>query len=107
MSLGEDILLSDCGKASVCRELTINGVGGITDIDVSGIVSDGGACVCVDCRVVGSTSGSAGTMVGFAVSGPLSRSSLQVASFSDIKRMGGSLDNPSMWVKQQIVRVRS
>ena len=42
----------------------------------SGMVSDGETGICADCKVVALTSGSAGAMIGFAVSGPLSRFSL-------------------------------
>ena len=70
----EDVFISGSDERSAWGEF---GVGGIIQVGgSSGMVSDGGTCICADCRAVALTSGSAGTMIGFAVSGPLSRSSL-------------------------------
>lgn len=71
LSLDEDVFLSGSGERSACGEF---GVGGITKVGDSEMVSDGKTCA--DCRAVALTSGSAGAIVGFAVSGPLSRFSL-------------------------------
>ena len=74
LSLDEDVFLAGSGESSGCEEF---GVGGITKLGASEMISDGRTCICVaDCRVVALTSGSAGAVIGFAVSGPLSRSSL-------------------------------
>lgn len=96
--LDEVELLSGGGERAVSGEDGIEETGsGTTEVYVSGMVSGGGgAGICAECKVVTLTSSSAGTMVGFAVSSPLSRSpSSLLTLFSDIKRMGGSLDNPS------------
>ena len=74
LSLDEDAFLSGDGERSASGVLSIDGIGGIAD--ASGMVSDKETCVWEDRRVVGLTSGSAGKMVGFAVSGPLSMSAL-------------------------------
>ena len=76
----EDIFLLGGGERSACGEF----VSGMGD---SGMDSVGRTRIC---------SGSAGATIGLAVSGPLSRFPLYVASFSDIKRIGGNPDNPSM-----------
>lgn len=73
LSLDEDVFLSDSGERSACGEF---GVGVISKVGALEIVSDGGTCICADCRAVALPCGSAGAMVGFAVSGPLSRFSL-------------------------------
>ena len=76
LCLDGDVFLSGSGERSTCGEF----VSGITKGGTSGMVSDGGACVCVDCNVVAFVvalaSGSAGVMLGLAVPGPLSRFSL-------------------------------
>ena len=90
LTLDADVFLS---SRSACGEF---GVGGITEVGASRMVSDEGTGICADCGAVALISGSAGAMVGFGVSGPLSRLSLQVASFSDTKRIGGNPDSPSM-----------
>ena len=73
LDLDEDVFPSGSDERSACGEI---GVGAIAVVCVSGMVSDGRTCICADCRAVALTSGSAGAVIGFAVSGPLSRLSL-------------------------------
>jgi hypothetical protein len=74
LSLDEDAFLSGDGERSASGIVSIDGIGGIAD--ASGMVSDRETCVWEDHKIVGLASSSAGKIVGFAVSGPLSRSSL-------------------------------
>ena len=74
LGLDEDALLSGGDGTLASEELPIDGMGGTAKVDFSGMVSEGGTCVCTECRVVILTSISAGAIVGFAVSGALSMS---------------------------------
>ena len=71
LSLDEDVFLSGNGDRLACGEF----VSGTTKGGASGMVFEGGTCICGDCRAVELSSDSAAG-IGLAVSGPLSRFSL-------------------------------